>query len=140
MIISSVLHSFMLILLKGKTAAAYMKIINRLLFIIFLLYSGCVFSQYPTTTNYGNYINCSGPIEQLFFDFTQTTNNVITQAGINIQNTDNQCCSESNNAGCLFFNVIVDPTATGVNFSQTGAGGNVDIYYDNCNQVFPGNT
>ncbi|MFN5910910.1 MAG: beta strand repeat-containing protein, partial [Bacteroidota bacterium] len=113
---------------------------KNFILVVALLASLPLLAQYPTTTNYGNYTGCSGPIEQLFFDFTQTSSTVITQSGINIQNTDNECCGEPANAGCLFFNVYVDPGATGVNFSQTGAGGNIDIYYDNCGQVFPANT
>jgi gliding motility-associated-like protein len=97
------------------------------------------FSQ-GLSSNYGNFTPCSGPVALYTFDFTATVNNSITQANISIQNSDNQCCSEPSNAGCLFFNVIVDPNAIGVVFQQTGAGGNVSIYYDNCGTVFPANT
>jgi hypothetical protein len=81
------------------------------------------FSQ-GLSTNYGNFTPCSGPIGLYTFDFTSTLNNSITQANISVQNTFNQCCSEPKNAGCIFFNVIVDPNAIGVVFQQTGAGTN----------------
>ena len=106
--------------------------------ICFSLFSIFAFSQ-ATTTSYGNFAPCSGPIALYVFDFTSTGSNQITQAGINIQNSDNQCCSEPSNAGCLFFDVYVDPGATGVSFSQTGAGGNVDIYYENCDSIYGAN-
>ena len=92
------------------------------------------------STNYGDFAPCSGPVALYNFDFTATGSNTITQANISIQNSDNQCCTEPLNAGCLFFNVIVDPNAIGVVFQQTGAGGNVSIYYDNCATVFSANT
>ena len=101
--------------------------------ISFFIFFGTFYSHSQgLSTDYGNYIPCSGPIALYTFDFTATGSNTITQSGINIVNADNQCCSLPTNNGCLFFNVIVDPGATGVNFTQTGAGGSVVIYYDNC--------
>ncbi|MEJ6617600.1 MAG: PKD domain-containing protein [Crocinitomicaceae bacterium] len=108
--------------------------------ISFFIFFGTFYSHSQgLSTDYGNYIPCSGPIAFYTFDFTATGSNTITQSGINIVNADNQCCSLPTNNGCLFFNVIVDPGATGVNFTQTGAGGSVVIYYDNCATQFGAN-
>jgi hypothetical protein len=87
------------------------------------------------STDYGNFTPCSGAIALYEFDFTATGSNQITQAGINSANSDNQCCGLPNNNGCLFFNVYIDSGAIGVSFSQIGAGGSVDIYYENCGSV-----
>jgi large repetitive protein len=116
-----------------------MKLLISLLFILSIGLVSVVHSQTPTA-NYGNFAPCSAPIELYNFDFTATQSNTITQAGIFIENSDPQCCGlPANNNGCIFFNVIVDPGATGVQFSLTGAGGNVEIYYDNCSTIFGAN-
>ena len=107
----------------------------RLVFVLIPFFS----TSQIMSTDYGNYLPCSGPIELYVFDFTATGSNAITQAGINIQNSDNQCCGLPTNNGCLFFDVYIDPGATGVSFSQTGAGGSIIIYYENCDSTFGAN-
>jgi len=108
------------------------------LFFFFVLLPSLGFSQ-AMSTDYGNFSPCSGSIALYEFDFTDTVTNVLTQANVNIANSDNQCCGLPTNNGCLFFDVIIDPGATGVSFSQTGAGGSVQIYYENCSSIFGAN-
>jgi gliding motility-associated-like protein len=107
----------------------------RLLLIFIFLNFLPVIGQ-TLSSDYGNFTPCSGPIALYTFDFTNTQNNTISQANIGIQNSNNQCCTEPDNSGCLFFNVYVDPGATGVQFQQSGAGGNIQIYYANCGSIF----
>jgi gliding motility-associated-like protein len=113
--------------------------LRTLVALFVLVFSSVSFSQ-TMTTEYGNFSPCSGPIALYIYDFTTTENNTLSQSGIGIQNSDNECCTEPTNAGCLFFHVYIDPNATGVQFQQSGAGGNVDIYYANCSSIFPANT
>jgi hypothetical protein len=47
--------------------------------LVFLSLVNQLFAQYPTTTNFGNYTGCTGPIEVLDFDFTATTTVTITE-------------------------------------------------------------
>lgn len=115
------------------------KLLLRIFFALYLGLNAFTSLSQIMSTDYGNFAPCSGPIEMYEFDFTATQSNTITQAGINIVNADNQCCTEPTNAGCLFFNVFIDPGATGVSFSQSGAGGNVEIYYENCDSIFGAN-
>jgi gliding motility-associated-like protein len=110
-----------------------MKFVLYLLLFSFLLgLSSESYAQTPTT-NYGGFAPCAGSINLYTFDFTNTNLSTITQTGIGVSNALNECCGlPASSNGCIFFDVIVDPGATGVQFNLGGAGGDATISYLSC--------
>jgi gliding motility-associated-like protein len=110
-----------------------MKFVLYLLLFSFLLgLSSESYAQTPTT-NYGGFAPCAGSINLYTFDFTNTNLSTITQTGIGVSNALNECCGlPASSNGCIFFDVIVDPGATGVQFNLGGAVGDATISYLSC--------